>query len=134
MNIADIFMLSSKLPSNKKMSASHEKSPTEKNTHKTAPLSSKSPLLFCDRGASFFKGQPMFPPPVGDVISRGRFIGSTQLSRWKLSLSRSLKQCPRSHPSGYLPKMMTALSLLPPVGGPLASLWGNQRVESTWRT
>ena len=47
MNIADIFMLSSKLPSNKKMSASHEKSPTEKHTHihKAAPHSSKSPLL-----------------------------------------------------------------------------------------
>ena len=45
MNIADIFMLSSKLPSNKKMSASHEKSPTGKHTHKTAPHSSKSPLL-----------------------------------------------------------------------------------------
>ena len=153
-----------------------------KNTHKTAPLSSKSTLLFCDRGASLCNPgllagefnvsiqKCMVPPdgpnpsqsegghlegtqPEGEWIPQdsqgpthvpttsrgcnfagGRFIGSTQLSRWQLSLSRFLKQCPRSHPSGYLPKMMTALSLLPPVGGPLASLWGNQRVESTWRT
>ena len=33
------------------MSASHEKSPTEKH-YRSAPLSSKSILLFCDRGAS----------------------------------------------------------------------------------
>ena len=137
-----------------------------KNTHKTAPLSSKSPLLFCDRGASLcnpgllagefnvsiqkcmvpsdgpnpsqsegghlegtqaegewipqdFQGSTNVPTTSrGCNLPGGRFIESIQLSRWKLSLSRSLKQCPRSHPSGYLPKMMTALSLLPLVGGP----------------
>ncbi len=40
-----------KLPSKRKMSASHEKSPTVKIHTCTAPLS-KSILLFCDRGAS----------------------------------------------------------------------------------
>ena len=168
MNIADIFMLSSKLPSNKKMSASHEKSPTEKHTHKTAPHSSKSPLLSvigvpvcatlaCWQVSSMFQSKsewslqmdqipanpkgdiwkgpkpkvngsrrileelPMLPPPLCNRPG-GRFIEGIQLSEWRLSLSRFLKQCPRSRPSGYLPKMMTARNLLPLVGGPLASL------------
>ena len=109
-----------------------------KNTHKTAPLSSKSPLLFCDRGASLcnpgllagefnvsiqkcmvpsdgpnpsqsegghlegtqaegewipqdFQGSTNVPTTSrGCNLPGGRFIESIQLSRWKLSLSRSL--------------------------------------------
>ena len=50
MNIADIFMLSSKLPSNKKMSASHEKSPTEKHTHtQDSTPQQQKPSFVCDR-------------------------------------------------------------------------------------
>ena len=70
-----------------------------------------------------FGGATHAPTTIGGCNRPGgRFIEGIRLSEWRLSLSRFLKQCPRSHPSGYLPKMMTARNLLPLVGGPLASL------------